>query len=270
MGTSTKWRGPVKGGWTGAAGSVTRALNDLIKGTGSSNGGAVGGLPSASNLDNQTVESLGEKHLDALFDELVKDSTTYGLARATNRAALVLIDILAKLDAAGLAPLGSIHGATAQDRQDWFVCTMIDQVTSAPGSIADAAVRRASRRTAEELLRKSPELRRRLDDGESGGPLHISRELFCLLYAHFFADAVAEFLRSVIAAKLKLTFPAIVLVDPTDRVVNWVSGKLVELVPTPCEESDAAEMVELFEVGHQLVTQTLPRVAARYAGGELS
>ncbi|MFP8905134.1 hypothetical protein [Streptomyces atacamensis] len=46
----------------------------------------------------------------------------------------------------------------------------------------------------------------------------------------------AEFLRSVIAEHVKLAIPVLVAADPEARIVDWIGDRLLELVPSPCEE----------------------------------
>ncbi|WAP58317.1 hypothetical protein [Streptomyces sp. S465] len=98
------------------------------------------------------------------------------------------------------------------------------------GTVADAAVRRAAVTSARRLLERHP---------EAGGPggSGLSGEVFCLLFRGFFADVVAEFLRTAVAEKVKRVAPLLPAVDPEDHIADWIAEHLLGLLPDPCEEA---------------------------------
>lgn len=108
--------------------------------------------------------------------------------------------------------------------------------------MAEAAVRRAA---ASAAARLGDRLRRHLGALAPGGGL--TGELFCLLYQWFFGDAVAEFLRMVVAEKVKLVVSLLPALDPEDQVADWVAEQVLGLLPSPCEE--AAELTDEVERG---------------------
>src|SRR5207302_5182035 len=118
-------------------------------------------------------------------------------------------------------------------RRDWFLCQFVTTVAGDRASIADAIARRAATATAEQVL-ADPAVGEAIDRGDSR--IRISDGLFCTIYRFFFADYVTEFVKAVIAEKVKLTVPALVLIDPTGQIADWVAGKVMSFIPTPCEE----------------------------------
>ncbi|WP_406093324.1 hypothetical protein [Streptomyces sp. NBC_01013] len=131
----------------------------------------------------------------------------------------------------GGADVGPDAADNGMDRTE-FVSRFTAAVGGEGGTISDAAVRRAAAATADRLARHCPEV---LAPGGSQWP----GDLLCLLYQWFFADIVAEFLRVVIAEKVKLVVPVLPLADPDDHIADWVAERVLGLVPNPCEEAAA-------------------------------
>ncbi|MFI7365975.1 hypothetical protein ACIBO4_27915 [Streptomyces sp. NPDC050149] len=120
-----------------------------------------------------------------------------------------------------------------------FVSRFTAAVGGEGGTVSDAAVRRAAATAADRLVRHHPGV---LDPGGN----QWSGDLLCLLYQWFFADIVAEFLRVVVAEKVKLVVPLLPLADPEDHIADWVAERVLRLVPSPCEEA-AAHLEEAAE-----------------------
>ncbi|MFE4873619.1 hypothetical protein [Streptomyces sp. NPDC056682] len=134
------------------------------------------------------------------------------------------------------------------DARTDFAARLVRAVGGEGGTIADAAVRRAAAATADRMATQHPEVLAADGKGWSG-------DLLCLIYQWFFADVVAEFLRGVIAEKIKLVVPVLPVADPEDHVADWVASQVLHLVPNPCEEAEhlknaveqAEEAVTAFE-----------------------
>ncbi|KOU07187.1 hypothetical protein ADK88_11865 [Streptomyces sp. NRRL F-2295] len=92
-------------------------------------------------------------------------------------------------------------------------------------------MRPAAAATADRMATQHPEVLAANGKGWSG-------DLLCLIYQWFFADVVAEFLRGVIAEKIKLVVPVLPVADPEDHVADWVAEQVLHLVPNPCEEAE--------------------------------
>ncbi|MGW0737039.1 hypothetical protein [Streptomyces sp. NPDC002851] len=139
--------------------------------------------------------------------------------------------------APGAVPLLELNESSDVDRTA-LIARFTSAVGGEGGTIADAAVRRAAATSMQRLLDTHPEVLAPGDRGWSG-------DLLCLLYQWFFADTVAEFLRIVIAEKVKLVVPVLPLADPEDHIADWVAERVLRLLPNPCEE--AAELAETAE-----------------------
>ncbi|MDT0542554.1 hypothetical protein [Streptomyces lonegramiae] len=117
------------------------------------------------------------------------------------------------------------------DARTDFAARLVRAVGGEGGTVADAAVRRAAAATADRMATQHPEVLAADGKGWSG-------DLLCLIYQWFFADVVAEFLRGVIAEKIKLVVPVLPVADPEDHVADWVAEQVLRLVPNPCEEAE--------------------------------
>lgn len=99
--------------------------------------------------------------------------------------------------------------------------------------------------------------------------LSSTTNLFCLIHRMFFAEAVTEFLTTVIAAKIRLELPFLVLVDPMGALTNYIAARLAEAMPSPCEEKQRSRSSSLItEIGMDLVDEVIPRWL-EVASGEL-
>ena len=160
------------------------------------------------------MESIGGAYL-ADFQRLARVGAELGLVRE------VVIAAGARLPAAIEAALGSgiVGGDGLQAAADVEVLeTFIGDLDIGGGTLLDSIVRRAAHETL-------------VAAGHGAG----SRDLFCLLYRQFFAQAVAQFITTVIAEKIKLAVPALHVVDPAGQIADWIAKKVFSLLPNPCD-----------------------------------
>ncbi|MFD4114699.1 hypothetical protein ACFWSJ_14705 [Streptomyces niveus] len=133
--------------------------------------------------------------------------------------------------------LGSMAAGGAES-EDALVARLVSEVGGDGGTLADAAVRRAVAAAVRDVWDRHPELGDAIDAGATSGGF--AWDILCDLYQVFFADMVGEFLRSVVAEHVKLAAPVLIATDPEGRIADWVAEKVVDLVPSPCEESAEA------------------------------
>ncbi|MFE2640425.1 hypothetical protein ACFXKF_37775 [Streptomyces scopuliridis] len=167
------------------------------------------------------------------------DPAAFGLYDATYAAGERLADVMATLAGTGL------------DGTD-FPARFTVLIGGEGGTVTDAAIRRAAAEAAQRLMRHP--------EAAAGGAL--SGGLLCLLYEWFFAGVVAEFLKAVVAEKVKLVVPVLPVLDPEDHIADWVADHVLKLLPSPCDE--AARLVEKAETALSVVEDpavTLPEVA---------
>lgn len=233
MGTSARWLGP--GGRSGTAAEWSAVSSRLSRWN--SEG------PQAERL----LDKIFDDYLDVLHRTMREDQSAFGLVDAATEAGYRLTDVMTEMAHAGPA-------ASADD----FLARFTDEVGGSGGTITDAAIRRAATDTAERLLERQ--------NAETGGGKAagggLTGDLLCLLYQWFFADIVTEFLRSVIAEKVKLVAPVLPVLDPGDHVADWAADKVLSLVPNPCEE--AAELLKEAESAESVLADpvgSLPDIA---------
>ncbi|UWE13371.1 hypothetical protein [Actinacidiphila bryophytorum] len=241
MGTSTRWAGP--GGQSGIAAEWSRVSRRLSRWNSSG--------PQAEQL----LDKILDDHLDVLHQTMHEDQSAFGLVDAATKAGYRLADAMVALADEGTGSL--------QDAGD-FLARFTDEVGGHGGTITDAAIRRAAMDTAERLLERQNEETGGMEAGGGGLP----GDLLCLLYQWFFADIVTEFLRSVIAEKVKLVAPVLRVLDPGDHIADWAADKVLSLVPSPCEE--AAELTEKVKSAESVIEDpvgSLPEIARRLVPG---
>lgn len=197
MGTSTKWGGPR---WGSVLGASRRALRFIERGLiPPPRGGEV------EVLRRDWVANQGDRWLTRLHRDLKEDPDAYGLR---SRAAV--------MGRGFVLAFAELRGRADHTDRLVLVGEFATRVAGTGTGVVDAVGRRAAVRAGERLL------------GPNG------EALFCLIYREFFADLVAEFLRAMIAEELRAAVPALVLLDPSGQISDWVAGYLVELVPDPC------------------------------------
>ena len=252
MGTSTKLPGP-KGRWT--IGSRVRREPALRGEQESEADHPVLSRP----LPPEKVEEYAQTYLDALRSDLCTDPRAYGLLNAAHRAGERLTEVMAGLTHDGIASLGLGDESTPDEHADAFIARFTDQVAVCTGLPADAAVRRACVRTAERLLEKDARVRAAVEGGTDLTGWLVD-ELFCELYRMFFADIVQEFLHTMITANIALAVPVLPTVDPAGLIAHSAAKVILQLIPTPCKESDRrADGSPLHRLGRELAGEALER-----------
>ncbi|MEU6535803.1 hypothetical protein [Streptomyces sp. NPDC047000] len=236
MGTSTRWAGPKGDRWSSAAKQLARWRDD-------------------SRDADQRLEEIAADHLSTLHETLRGDQSAFGLYDTACAAGERLAVVLGSLAAGGA------------ESEDALVARLISEVGGDGGTLADAAVRRGVAAAVRDVRDRHPEL----DDAMGGGAAAggFAWDILCDLYQVFFADMVAEFLRSVVAEHIKLAVPVLVVTDPEGRIADWVAGKVVDLVPNPCEESaEATDLADAVGTAQSVVgavqdpSAALPKIAA--------
>ncbi|MEU6252620.1 hypothetical protein [Streptomyces sp. NPDC047043] len=198
------------------------------------------------------LDDVAADHLAVLHRTLREDPAAFGLYEAACAAGERLT--AAATDA----------GALSRDSDD-FAARFTAAVGGEGGTMAEAAVRRAAAATAGRLLRG---LEPRPEASGTPGRGGLAGDLFCLLYQWFFADVVAEFLRTVIAEKVKLVVPLLPAVDPEDHIADWVAERVLQLLPNPCEE--VAKLKDEAEPAQEAMSAVEdPLGALRLVAGEL-
>lgn len=235
MGTSTRWKGPNGDQWSSAGRRLARWRDK------------------SRNAD-QRLEEIAADHLQALHETLRVDRSAFGLYDTACAAGERLADALGSLAAEGA------------ESQDALVARLVSEVGGSGGTLTDAAVRRAVAVAVRDVWDRHPELNDLVGTGaRSGG---FAWDFLCDLYQTFFADVVGEFLRSVVAEHIKLAVPVLIATDPEGRIADWAAEKMVDLVPSPCEESakatDLAQAVDSAQPVADVVqdpSATLPKIA---------
>ncbi|MFF2187859.1 hypothetical protein [Streptomyces sp. NPDC058155] len=235
MGTSTRWKGPNGDPWSSAARRLARWR------------------PDSRNAD-QRLEEIAADHLRALHETLRADRSAFGLYDTACAAGERLAGALGSLAAEGA------------ESEDALVARLVSEVGGDGGTLADAAVRRAVAAALRDAWDRHPELDNAMGAGATSGGF--AWDILCDLYQVFFADMVGEFLRSVVAEHVRLAAPVLIATDPEGRIADWVAEKVVELVPSPCEESaeamDLAQAVDTAQSvagGVQDPSAALPKIA---------
>ncbi|WP_328465994.1 hypothetical protein [Streptomyces sp. NBC_00448] len=184
-----------------------------------------------------------------------ENQSAFGLVDAATAAGYRLADVMAVLTQEGPGNLND---------PGEFLARFTNEVGGDGGTVTDAAIRRAAADTAERFLKHQSAATGAAEVAGAG----LTGDLLCLLYQWFFADIVSEFLRSVIAEKIKLVVPVLPVLDPGDRIADWAADKVLSLVPSPCEE--AAELVEKAKSGESVVEEpvgSLPDIARSLVPG---
>jgi hypothetical protein len=255
MGTSKAVAGPRGGRWVGAGRRLGGWERQLATDDGS--GGAQSGVAAAG----ARAPEVGEAYRRALADTLATSPSEFGLRAALIAAGERLLDAFDRLAAEGAAAFGQLDGADVDERLDLFAAHLADAVVGPGGGLVDAAIRRAvAGPVVDALAIPDTPLGQAVRDGGSGG-VPIIGELLCSVYQLFFAKSVSGFLNTVIAEKIKLAVPVLYAVDPAGIVANWISGQIVSLLPSPCEEQQnhSPDGGSLTEVARGLLHETVDR-----------
>jgi hypothetical protein len=262
MGTSRKYPGPRGGRWTEANQRLGIWVSNLDRKAAMTAGGAADGSGETEGLarkNDQTARELADRYRAALAAELDGDTAAFGLREALLTAGSRLVDTLESLRSG--VP-GWLDGGedSAQAREDAFVRGFVGQVAGSGGLVSDAVVRQAAVACAQALLDTPGPLQDVIRLGkhiEGGG---ISGELFCLVFQLFFKDALARFVTTIVAGKVRLAFPLLHAIDPAGKIADWVGQQVAALIPDPCEKGDGlADRPSLADLARGLIGESVDR-----------
>jgi hypothetical protein len=210
-------------------------------------------------VDEKAAQDIAGQYLDALAGTLRDDPDAFGLRDAMLNAGGRLVGTLDSLCVGGAEWFPSA-GGDAGDREAAFLGKLVADVAGPGGLIADAAIRRAAAACGEELLSAPGPVRDAVMDGKAASGPAISGELFCLVFRLFFKDAVASFITTIIAGKVRLAVPLLHMIDPAGKIADWVGEQVVARVPDPCAQGEMlGEKPSLAELARGLVTESVDR-----------
>lgn len=258
MGTSTSRRGPTGGKFKTARSDITRMAGQVHETSKDISVSSEDVADDISPRAEQTVGRVGQKLRDGLRDTLNEDRDAFNILSTIEQSGHRLVDVLEDLRTSGVNVLIENDVADPVERQDIFIREFVDRVAGPGGLITDCVMRRAAAHVATKLVTEREEVGHAVRHGSDE---RISGEIFCWIYALFFADAVSEFLVSIVAEKIKITLPIFYL-DPTGMLARWIAEKIVGLIPDPCQEQEDAvdgiksaynQISTLGEIAHGLV-----------------
>lgn len=232
MGTSRRWTGADAGIWRRG----DKALAGWVARAGDS--------PTMSEAE---TESIGQAYL-ADLQRLARNGSELGPVRDAMLAAGSrlpdAVETVLQRDAVGGGAQASVDAEALE--------AFIGDLDLVGGTLLDSVVRRAARAALAEA-------------GHSAG----NRDLFCLLYRQFFAQAVSQLITAVIAEKVKLAVPALHAVDPAGMIADWVAKRVFSLLPNPCDVpvDDGGSLKEL---AGALVHETVDRALGLSAPAPVS
>jgi hypothetical protein len=225
-------------------------------------GGAADGSGEAEGLarkSDQTARELADRYRAALAAELDGDPAAFGLREALLTAGSRLVDTLESLRSG--VP-GWLDGGedSAQAREDAFVRGFAGQVAGSGGLVSDAVVRQAAVACAQALLNTPGPLQDAIRLGKPIEGTGISGELFCLVFQLFFKDALARFVTTIVAGKVRLAFPLLHAIDPAGKIADWVGQQVAALIPDPCQKGDGlADRPSLADLARGLIGESVDR-----------
>lgn len=212
----------------------------------------------AAEDGGRSGQETAEAYRRALASTLRRDPDAFGIRDGLRAAGERLVEVLESLDGDVAADRPSPGRSPQEDTA--FAAWFRGAVAGEGATLADAAIRRAAIRGGLDRLFVSP---------DSGG---LSDELFCLIYGWFFADAVAEFVKTLMAEKIKLVFPVLYAVDPAGLIAGWLSERIYAELPKPCEAKDARgeDAPSLGSLARDLLDETVDRSLGLSYGQEAS
>jgi hypothetical protein len=217
-------------------------------------------LERLSQESNETARQIADRYRAALAAELDHDPAAFGLRDTLQTAGTRLVDTLESLRT-GTAGWFSYKEESPQAREDAFISSFTRQVAGSGGLVTDAVVRQAAVACGQELLKTSGPLQEIVRDGKPIQGTAISGELFCLIFQLFFKDALARFIMTIVAGKVRLAFPLLHTVDPAGKIADWVGQQVAALIPDPCEEgATLAEKPSLADLAKGLIIESVDRV----------
>jgi hypothetical protein len=217
MGTSTRIPGPRAdaGPWRAAR----RRLRTWQRGLAATTPAAAGAGAAA----------VAEAYLQALAGHLRADPAAFGLKAALEAAGVRLAVVLPRFvhEQHAIVAGGAVP-AEAAGREP--LRAFADRVAGDGALVVDSAVRRAATRAGAHAVTR---LRAALDPaGEPPPGVSPPDAAFCAAYAFFFADAVRQFLVTLMAEQEAA--PAGPHGDPVTLVGDVVTARVSGVVPDPC------------------------------------
>lgn len=291
MGTSTRWTGPKGRAWASAAGSLNKSIREILEARALEEGVAGGAEGERSTVPGGLVGADGagpasapvspgvkvvefdldelERHYlafsRALVDELRNDQESFGLRDAVETCGRQYVSGLIDLRMKPWVGHPAHGDLRTSDARNALISFLVEQSCPPGSTLAQAMTRQAAVRVSTALVEEA--VRRR-------APLHreslLGDELFCLIFRMFFAEVVTEFLATLIAAKISVVVPVLVLVDPGGLLSTYIAEKVAKQMPTPCEERDRRPRSPMSEIAEDLVDEMIPRWLETALDGEPS
>jgi len=263
MGTSRKYPGPRGGAWTAAnyrLGHWVSNLDRKAAAAGSNGARARDTLEELSQESNEKACELADRYRAALAAELAGDPTAFELRDALRTGGTRLVETLESLRT-GTAGWFSCAEESPQAREDAFISAFADHVAGSGGLVTDAVVRQAAVACAQKLLNTPGPLQEAIRDGKPIQGTGITGDLFCLVFQLFFKDALARFIATIVAGKVRLAFPVLHAIDPAGKIADWVGQQVAALIPDPCEQGETlADKPSLADLANGLITESVDRV----------
>jgi hypothetical protein len=179
------------------------------------------------------MDAVATGYLQALAEHLRADPAAFGLQAALKAAGVRLSVVLPRFvhDQHALIVSGPGSGDAGDDGGTDPLRAFVDRVAGDGALVVDSAVRRAATRAG---THAADRLRAALDPGgrppaPGESPLDAA---FCAAYAFFFADAVRQFLTTLMAEQEAL--PTGAAGDPLTLVGDRITAQVSALVPDPC------------------------------------
>jgi hypothetical protein len=262
MGTSRKYPGPRGGRWTAANNRLGRWVSGLDQNATAATGrnaSTRGAAQQLSRESSETARDIADRYRAALAAELTEDPAAFGLRDALQIAGARLVDTLESLRT-GDAGWLSCEEEPQDAREDAFVRDFAGQVAGSGGLVTDAIVRQAAVTCAQELLNMPGPLQEAIRAGRPIQGTGIVGEVFCLVFQLFFKDALARFIETIVAGKVRLAFPLLHVIDPAGKISDWVGQQVAALIPNPCEQGETlADRPSLADLANGLITESVDR-----------
>jgi len=263
MGTSRKYPGPRGGAWTAANSRLGHWVSNLDQkaAAAASNGAhARDAVEELSQGSNEKARELADRYRAALAAELAGDPAAFGLRDALRTGGTRLVETLESLRT-GTAGWFSCAEESPQAREDAFIRAFADHIAGSGGLVTDAVVRQAAVACAQKLLDTPGPLEEAVRDGDPIRGTGITGELFCLVFQLFFKDALARFIATIVAGKIRLAFPVLHAIDPAGKIASWAGQQVAALIPDPCEQGETlADKPSLADLANGLITESVDRV----------
>jgi hypothetical protein len=209
--------------------------------------------------DDEKAREIAGQYLDALADEMRNDPDAFGLHEAIQSAGDRLVATLESLQnrcAEWFPP----PGEDVHDREIAFLEAFVQEVAGEGTLMTDTAIRQAALTCGKALLGAQGPVRDVIQDGTVANGSLLTGELFCLIFELFFKDAIARFITTIIAGKVRLALPLLHVIDPAGKIADWVGEQVVARIPDPCEQgATLGDKPSLSEFARGLVAESVDR-----------